>query len=242
MTKITYLDGSGFAVVADDTILVFDCFRDPVHALRKILKENESKPVVFFLSHNKHDHLHPDIFEIAQNHERVYVLSNQIPAQDVPSSLRVAGMSPNDAIEDVYGCKRIKAFGRKDMELSFLVTTKSGVTIFHQGNLFPYGKEGKKEASNGEDIRKVQADFESELFNVKEETQEIDIVMFPVDPSVETDFAKPATEFLKAVKVKNFIPMSFGENHKEACLFSGYVPTPDTQCHCLSQVGDHVSI
>ena len=44
MTKVTYLDHSGFALTTDDAILVFDYYRDPSHALHKILNANPGKP------------------------------------------------------------------------------------------------------------------------------------------------------------------------------------------------------
>ena len=47
MTKVTYLDHSGFAVQMPDVVLVFDYYRDPSHALQKILEANPQIPVVF---------------------------------------------------------------------------------------------------------------------------------------------------------------------------------------------------
>lgn len=46
--KVTYLDNSGFVITLKDAILVFDYYRDPSHALNKILGDKPDAPVVFF--------------------------------------------------------------------------------------------------------------------------------------------------------------------------------------------------
>lgn len=45
--KVTYLDNSGFVITLKDAILVFDYYRDPSHALNKILGDKPDAPVVF---------------------------------------------------------------------------------------------------------------------------------------------------------------------------------------------------
>ncbi|MDE7143451.1 MAG: hypothetical protein K2N76_01490 [Muribaculaceae bacterium] len=74
MLKITYLDHSGFAVTTNDAILVFDLFRDPSHALHKLMKEHPGLPVTFFVTHRHSDHFTPEIFNIAQDRQRTYVI------------------------------------------------------------------------------------------------------------------------------------------------------------------------
>ncbi len=64
MTEITYLDHSGFVVTLPDVIMVFDYYRDPAHALHKILEKKAELPVIFFVSHHHHDHYNTGIFEI----------------------------------------------------------------------------------------------------------------------------------------------------------------------------------
>ena len=131
MIKVTYLDHSGFVLSAPDTILVFDYYRDPSHALQRILHGNPSLPVVFFVSHHHRDHFNPGIFEIAQNHERTYVLSDDVAQRYVPSTLRTAGLSAGDVVENIYGIRRIKAYGSTDAGVSFLVELADGKSVFH---------------------------------------------------------------------------------------------------------------
>lgn len=239
MIKVTYLDHSGFALTTADAILVFDFYRDPSHALHKLLNENPEKPVTFFVSHHHPDHFNPDIFEIAQNHQRTYVLSNDELPQNVPSTLRVAGMSPGDIIEDIPGATRVKAYGSTDIGVSYLVTTTDGHTIFHAGdlNLWHWRDENTPAAAV-----KASKDFEKVMHRIEEDVQAIDIVMFPVDPRQGTDFAEGASQFTQAIKVGNFFPMHFWGKWQEACLFSAYIKSADTQTHCLHSPGESIEL
>ena len=103
MNRVTFLDHSGFIVTTDEAILVFDYYRDPAKALHHVLEQNPEKPVVFFVTHHHPDHYNKSIFELAQNHKRTYVLSNDVYPQNVPDNLAVAGMSKGDVIENIAG-------------------------------------------------------------------------------------------------------------------------------------------
>lgn len=239
MLKVTYLDHSGFAVTTDDAILVFDFFRDPSHALHKLLNEHPMLPVTFFVSHHHPDHFNTDIFEMAQNHQRTYVLSNDELPQNVPSNLRVAGMSPGDAIEDIPGAQRVKAYGSTDVGVSYLVTTKQGKTIFHAGdlNLWHWRDENTpKEAV------KASQDFTKVLNRITEEVKAVDVAMFPVDPRQGTNFAEGAKRFTDAIQVTNFFPMHFWGRYQEACLFPAYISNPKTTPHCLHSPGQSIEL
>lgn len=239
MTKVTYLDHSGFVITEPDAILVFDYYRDPSHALHKILKENPTLPVTFFASHHHDDHFNPGIFEIAQDHKRTYILSNDIEPKYVPSTLNVQGMSPGDAVEDVPGCQRIKAYGSTDIGVSFYVVTTSGTTIFHAGDLNLWHW---KDQNTPNQVVKASTRFQSVLNRIASEVPEVKIAMFPVDPRQGTDFAEGAHRFIDAIKIDYFFPMHFWGQYKEACLFPAYADRPNTKYECLHNPGQSVTI
>lgn len=239
MTKVTYLDHSGFAVTTDDAILVFDYYRDPAHALHKLLSHHAELPVVFFATHRHPDHFNPSIFEMAQDRRRVYVLSNDIRPQYIPSNLAVQGMSHGDVVEDLPGCKRVKAYGSTDVGISFFVTLTDGTTVFHAGDLNLWHW---KDQYTDRQVVKAGEKFDRVLNQIKSEVSEIDIVMFPVDPRQGTDFAEGAHRFLNAVKVKHFFPMHFWGEYHEACDFPAYAPDDATQYHCLHTPGHSVDL
>lgn len=237
--KITYLDHSGFAVTLPDAILVLDYYRDPSHALHKILSHNPEKPVVFFASHRHPDHYNPGIFELAQDRRRTYILSNDVPARAIPSTLNVQGMSPGDIVENVPGCARIKAYGSTDVGISFFITTTDGKTIFHAGDLNLW--HWKDEFTTAQQVKASQK-FDHVLNRIKSEVSEIDVAMFPVDPRQGQDFAEGAHRFLAAIKVDHFFPMHFWGEYKEACDFPAYAGSTATDYHCLHTPGSSVDI
>lgn len=237
--KITYLDHSGFAITLPDAILVMDYYRDPSHALHKILSRNPDKPVVFFASHRHPDHYNPGIFELAQDRRRTYILSNDVPARAIPSTLNVQGMSPGDIVENVPGCARIKAYGSTDIGISFFITTTDGKTIFHAGDLNLW--HWRDEFTEAQQIKASQK-FDHVLNRIKSEVSEINVAMFPVDPRQGQDFAEGAHRFLAAIKVDHFFPMHFWGDYKEACDFPAYAGSTTTGYHCLHTPGSSVDV
>lgn len=239
MTKITYLDHSGFAVTTDDAILVFDYYRDPAHALKNILKEHPVLPVTFFASHHHDDHFNPGIFELAQDRRRTYILSNDVEAKTIPSTLNVQGMSHGDVIEDVPGVKRVKAYGSTDVGVSFFVTLTSGVTIFHAGDLNLWHW---KDQNTPREVVAASVHFDKALHEIASEIDHIDVAMFPVDPRQGTDFAEGAHRFIDAVKIDYFLPMHFWDDFKEACDFPAYANRPETKYVCLHTPGKSLTL
>lgn len=239
MTKVTYLDHSGFAVQLPDVVLVFDYCRDPSHALHKILEHNPQIKVVFLVSHRHHDHFNDGIFEMAQNHKRVYVISNDVPAQLIPSTLDVAGMSAGDIIDNLPGGITVKAYPSTDEGVSFMVTTADGKKIFHAGDLNSWHW---KDESTPREVQHAQTLFTKALNRISSENPAVDIAMFPVDPRQGTDFGAGALEFLKAVKVSQFFPMHFWQYKEEACAFTESIPADLTTVHCLSTPGESIEV
>lgn len=238
--KITYLEHSGFVVTLSDVILVFDYYRDPSHALHKALDANPDLPVIFFVSHRHEDHHNTGIYEMAQNHRRVYVMSNDVPARNIPSTLAVAGMSAGDSLENLPGNIRVKAYGSTDSGVSFVVTLPDGRTVFHAGDLNDWHWQDETPVK---EMEREEQRFHSILDRIAADHPGLTVAMFPVDPRLGTDFARGASKLLKAIKVDYFFPMHFGADWKEACNFRAYVPQDcHTQCHGLHTPGSHVVI
>lgn len=237
--EITYLDHSGFIARIDGAVLVFDYYRDPSHALLHTLRKYPDLPVVFFVSHHHDDHYNPDIYEIGQQHRRVYVMSNDVLLQNVPSTLEVAGMSKGDVIEGLPGDIKVKAYGSTDEGISFLVTLPDGRNIFHAGDLNDWHWEGEVPARESQ---KEENAFKTIVNRIAEEVAEIYVAMFPVDTRMDIDFARGARIFLEKIKVDNFFPMHFSEStYKEACDTANYAPANgETHCYCLHKPGETV--
>lgn len=238
MLKVTYLGHSGFAVVTTTAILVFDYYTDKADVLKKVLDENKNLPVIFLVSHHHPDHFNPAIFNLAQNHTRAYVLSNDIKSKYVPSDLAAAWVSPDDEIEQLPGRIDVKAFGSTDAGVSFLVTLPDGMTIFHAGDLnyWHWSKE-----STLEEVKIAYGRFVHIIRHLKSVAPDIDLVFFPVDPRLGQDYADGARLFLENINVKYFFPMHFWGDYKAGCDFEDYM-TDNTDSFCLHVDGESVEL
>lgn len=225
-------------VTLKDVILVFDYLHDPSHSLKREL-EHCDKPVIFFISHSlvNNNHFNPGTFEIAQNHKRIYVVSNSLPAKYIPSTLDVAGMSRGDRIDSLPGNISVYAYGAENHDVSFVVSTLEG-TIFHAGNLniWDMPDETGKQA-----YEKNLENFTSIVNRIAEDFPELDAVMMNVDPRISLDYAQGARELCQKIKVKDFFPMDIDGDSKEACDFMSYLPKT-TQGHCLKDPGESVTL
>lgn len=228
-------------VETNEVFMVFDYYRDPSHSVVKELEKAKDKPVVFFVSHNHSDHYNPEIFNLAQDHKRVYVLSNDVEARDTNSRLAIQGMSAGDVVENLPGDIRVKAYGSTDAGVSFLVTTKGGNTIFHAGdlNLWHWNEE-----STEREVAKATADFKKIVNRIAEENPSIDVVFFPVDVRQGKDFAVGAVEFMETIKVKDFFPMHFDGSSSVACDFGVYPfhSQVGTTFHCMHDPGQSMQL
>lgn len=236
MNRVTFLDQSGYIVTTDDVIMVFDYYRDPSHALKHTLDNNPDKPVVFFVSHYRKEHFDKSIFELAQNHRRTYVMSNDVYPQNVPDSLAVAGMSKGDVLEDLPGGLTVKAYESTGKGICYYVTAKSGEKIFHAGTL-NYGED----ETSKKDGHKSGEPFNVLLNRIASEVSSVDIAFFPVDASLGKDYAEGAREFLNAISVKDFFPLIISGEYRQACDFATYAPERTT-CHCIHTPGESIDL
>lgn len=236
MYRVTYLEHNGFAVELSSAILVFDYIRDPSHALRRILAKAPDKPVVFFISHYHRMNADSSFYEIAQSHNRTYVISNDVKAEYIPDGLAVQGMSAGDYVENLPGVKSVKAYRSTGKGVSFYVVTADGPTIFHAGDLNDWQDEPNKRTQDHE-----SAEFQEIIRHLAEEHPTVDTAFFAVDVRQGTDFARGAREFLQTIKVKDFFPMHFDGDYREACNSESYL-SPGTMCHCLHDPGQSIDL
>jgi L-ascorbate metabolism protein UlaG (beta-lactamase superfamily) len=239
MIKVTFLDNSGFVLTTSGLIMVFDYYKDPSSAFPEILEANPDAPIVFFVSHHHPDHYNKAIFDLAQNHKRVYILSNDIFTKYIPATAQVAGVSPGDVLYRLPGDIQVKAYGSTDVGVSFMVTMPDGIKIFHAGDLNDWHWQ---DTSTEREVQKAENHFKTILNCIADENPHINIAMFPVDARQGSDFARGANLFLSAIKVEHFFPMHFHDAATEACDFSKYIGDSKAKCHCLHTPGKSTEI
>ncbi len=238
MYKVSYLDRNGFVVTNDDVIMVFDYYSDPAHTVEHALKEFPEKPVVFFVTSHVNSHLNKSIYEIAQNHKRVYVMSNDVYPQNVPSTIDVAGMSKGDIIEDLPGGLTVKAYGTAEKGVAFLVTDKDGRKIFHAGAMDDpevvnkiAEKKGDNDCKTGVAVNRVASDV-----------NEIFIAFFPADIDTDSHVAHHAFQFLKEIKVNNLFPIHFGSMEGKGSADYADYAVNGTAVHFLREPGQTITL
>lgn len=239
MINVAYLDNSGFALDTPTAILVFDYYKDPARALEKMLRENAEKPVLFFVSHSHYDHFNPEIFNLAQNHKRQFVISNEVVLErSRHSDAPIAWVSVGDNIDSLLGDVAVKVFGSTDAGVSYLVTLPDGKTIFHAGDLNYWHWQ---EESTVEEVKHAYNAFVHEMQRIMQEVKELYICFFPVDPRMGTDFAHGAQLFMENISVEYFFPMHFRQEYLKACDFPQYT-TDQTTAFCLHTPGERIEL
>lgn len=241
--KVTFLDNSGFMVETDKSFLVFDDCKDPAHSVANALKHNPEKSVVFFVTHNHSDHFNKDIFDLGQNHKRMYILSNDIISTETPDTVAIGWMSAGDVIDDIFEGIKVKAFGSTDAGVSYLVELPDGQKIFHAGDLNNWHWD---EAFTERQIAKAEEAFTVVLNRIAQEYPAVDITFFPIDVRLGKNRAAGAKQFLETIKVSHFFPMHFKGSFEEACDFDAYdfsdAVKARTKLYCLHKPGQSAEI
>ncbi|MDE6206453.1 MAG: MBL fold metallo-hydrolase [Muribaculaceae bacterium] len=242
--QVTFLDNSGFIVDCPDVVMVFDYYRDPAHDLVKLLRKDTDKPVVFFVTHNHADHFNTDIFNLAQDHKRLYVLSNDIPTREIHDTMPIDWMSAGDTIEDLPGgIAKVQAYGSTDAGVSYVVTMSDGTTFFHAGDLNNWHWDAE---STSREAHKAQEKFTVELDRIAEAHPSLDVAFFPVDTRQGENCSAGARQFLDTIAVGDFFPMHFKGSYETACDFDAYnlnaAVKARTTMHCLHKPGDTAEV
>lgn len=230
MIKVIYLDRSGYAISTPTAILVFDYYKDPANALRKLLKSNPELPVIFLATHHHADHFNPDIFDLAQDHKRLFILSSDIESKHVPEKgMQVAWMAPGDTIDGLIGDISVKAYKSTFAGICYTVTLADGRKVFHGGDMNNSRCIGDE---SPRDLSKSRSEFDTIVGRVAEDSPELYIAMLSVSPGSEEN----AHYFLEKIKVDNFFPMHFEVKYSDDDE-KGYNPDPDCRFHCLHGPG-----
>lgn len=237
MYKITYLDRNGFIAQNKDVIMVFDYHTDPSHALHRTLEANPELPVVFFVTSHQKGHVNKSIYELAQNHKRVYVMSNDVYPQNVPDTLAVAGMSKGDIIEDLPGELTVKAYGTASKGVAFLVTDKEGQKLFHAGAMDDPEVVGKLPEKKSDSQCKIGV----AINRVAEDSKYIDIAFFPADTDTDSHLSHHTRQFLEEIKVKDFFPIHIGPDTARSSDYASFAINGAT-VHFLREPGQSINL
>lgn len=235
--RLIYIYHSGFAIEAEGYSLLIDYYKDPSGKGGKGFVHEEllrrPGPLYVLASHFHPDHFNPEVLEWKAGKPDIhYIFSKDI--------LKRRRAKPDDAFYikkgETYADDHIalKAFGSTDAGVSFLIET-GGKVIFHAGDLNNWHW---KDESTPVEAAEAERNYLRELATVAGDTDRMNLVMFPVDPRIGTDFMRGAQQFIDRIQTDLFVPMHFWEQPAEAMAFRPYAESRGCRYVLLSVPGE----
>jgi len=99
-----------------------------------------------------------------------------------------------------------------------------------------------KDESTPQEVAEAEGNYLKELDIIAKETSVMDLVMFPVDPRLGTDFMRGAQQFIDRIKTSVFVPMHFWERPAEVMAFGPYAESKGCRYIVLSVPGEGTDI
>lgn len=219
--KLIYIFHSGFTIEADGFAVLIDYFKDTeVDPLRGYVHDvllRRPGHLYVLSSHSHPDHFNPEVLKWKQQKKDItYIFSRDILHYQKAGQEDALYLMKGDEFVDEN--LRIKAFGSTDIGISFRIEA-GGKKIYHAGDLNNWHW---KDESTPEEIAKAEKDYLNELELLAKSTNHFDLVMFPVDPRLGTDFSRGAKQFIDRIHTGLFVPMHFGEWYNKADEFKEY--------------------
>ncbi len=211
--KLNYIYHSGFMIEADGVTVIIDYYKDASDETsgKHIVHDRflKKKGALYVLSSHFREilswkSLRPDIR---------YIFSKDILKHRRATMADATYIDKGDVYEDEHIC--IRAFGSTDVGISFLMDLQ-GQRLFHAGDLNNWHW---REESTPQEVLKAENDFLAEIKDLQQFAAEIDVVMFPVDNRMGTDYMRGAGQFVERIKTGVFVPMHFGEEYQGGNAF-----------------------
>ena len=198
---------------------------------------NRAGTLYVLSSHFHPDHFNPEVLKWKEQKPDIkYIFSKDILKRRRAKADDAIYLKKGDAYQDEL--LTIKAFGSTDVGISFLIETE-GRRIFHAGDLNNWHW---KDESTPQEVAEAEGNYLKELDIIAKETSVMDLVMFPVDPRLGTDFMRGAQQFIDRIKTSVFVPMHFWERPAEVMAFGPYAESKGCRYIVLSVPGEGTDI
>ncbi len=239
--RLVYIYHSGFVVEAEGFSILIDYFKDtnPDPAKGFVRGELLKRPGTLYVlaSHFHPDHFNPDVLKWKEEKDDIkYIFSKDILKRRWAKAEDAFYMKKGDVYQDEH--LTIRAFGSTDVGISFLIEAQ-GKLIFHAGDLNNWHW---KDESTPQEVAEAEGNYLKELDIIAKYTQAMDVVMFPVDPRLGTDFMRGAQQFIDRIKTGIFVPMHFWERPAEVMAFAPYAESKGCRYVVLSVPGEGTDI
>ncbi len=219
--KVTYIYHSCYLLEFDRFSLLFDFYEDVRRDDGSLWVSdyliNKAEDLYVFSTHSHKDHFNPQIFEWNDKKTNIkYILSKEVANVHALSNNNIVLLDILETFKD--NNIEVRAYGSTDTGGSFCVGIE-GRKYFHAGDLnnWHWNEEVSKMDAAG-----FENSFLCELELLAENTNQVYLAMFPIDPRLGTDYMKGAQQFVSRVSVDYFLPMHFGDNYDKANAFESY--------------------
>lgn len=212
--KITYIYHSGFFVELQEHVLIFDYYKG------KLPKWDGKKSILFFASHEHHDHFDMSIFDYNSQYEKIhYFLSADMKFSDkylerngvlpsVKERINYIGKNQSVGWEDI----QIETLRSTDEGVAFLVNAE-GKRIYHAGDLNWWHWEGEDASWN----RQMEMDYKKEMAKIR--GRHFDAAFVPLDVRLEEAYDWGLKEFLKNADADKVFPMHMWDHYEAVSKF-----------------------
>ena len=239
--KLDYIYHSGFAIEADGITVIIDYYKDSSEEApdRGIVHDHLlKKPGTLYVlsSHFHPDHFNRDILSWKEQRPDIrYIFSKDILKHRRATAEDAVYINKGDVYEDEN--IRIEAFGSTDVGISFLIDLQ-GMRLFHAGDLNNWHWADE---STPQEIKKREGDFLAILNDIRKECTAFDLVMFPVDPRLGSDFARGARQWLQYIPTRYFAPMHFPPARERAMTFGPEAERMQTRFLYIQEEGEAIA-
>ncbi|WP_455628572.1 MBL fold metallo-hydrolase [Parabacteroides chinchillae] len=235
--RLVYIYHSGFAILAEGFSIVIDYYRDTSNDfdegyVHDYLLHRPGKLYVLS-SHFHPDHFNPEVLKWKEQKEDIqYIFSKDILKRRRAKADDAFYIQKGEVYQDDN--LTIKAFGSTDVGVSFLIKAQERI-IFHAGDLNNWHW---KDESTPVEAEEAEKHYLQELDIIAKDTDKMDLVMFPVDPRLGTDFMRGAQQFIDRIQTDVFVPMHFWERPAEVEVFAPYAESKGVRYVLLSVCGE----
>jgi L-ascorbate metabolism protein UlaG (beta-lactamase superfamily) len=233
--KLTYLYNSGYVIEGKQCTVIIDYFRDSGNEYAQSALTSFPGKIYVLSSHWHPDHFSRHVLKWKNiRQDIVFIFSKDILKRKFVSRESAIFLAKGSVYQDEILI--IKAFGSTDVGISFLIETE-GKKIFHAGDLNNWHWD---EESTPAEIQRAEQKYLKELKALADETNQLDLAMFPVDCRLGKNYMRGAEQFINAIQTTLFAPMHFGENYHEANAFQTYAEKAGSRFAAWTKTGESI--
>lgn len=239
--RLVYIYHSGFVVEAEGFSVLIDYFKDTDKDPMKGYVQGEllKRPGKLYVlaSHFHPDHFNPEVLKWKERKEDIqYVFSKDILKRGRAKADDAFYLKKGDVYRDEHIA--IRAFGSTDVGISFAIEM-DGKLVFHAGDLNNWHW---MDESTAQEVAEAEDHYLQELDLLAQNLPAMDLVMFPVDPRIGTNFMRGAQQFVDRIRTGVFVPMHFWERPAEVLSFGPYAESKGCRFVFLSVPGEGTDV